>query len=168
MRNLATFPDTVPHMDSLVEVRGSCVEYAEERETPKLYCGADGDWLVPLGRCVCSAGHEESDGYCEGRTQWRRLWSSQKRSPLPFPRSCILVRSCPSTSCLPLSAAPPPVIGIARPLCLHITYAAPASFAFASLDLLSFTHPFYFSLRISLLSHLLLLHNRRRRAGREL
>lgn len=79
VRNLATFPDTVPHMDSLVEVRGSCVEYAEERETPKLYCGADGDWLVPLGRCVCSAGHEESDGYCEGRTQWRRLRSSQKR-----------------------------------------------------------------------------------------
>lgn len=79
MRNLATFPDTVPHMDSLVEVRGSCVEYAEERETPKLYCGADGDWLVPLGRCVCSAGHEESDGYCEGRTQGRRLWSSQRR-----------------------------------------------------------------------------------------
>ncbi|CAF99725.1 unnamed protein product, partial [Tetraodon nigroviridis] len=65
VRNLAAFPDTVPHMDSLVEVRGSCVEYSEERETPKLYCGADGDWLVPLGRCVCSAGHEESDGYCE-------------------------------------------------------------------------------------------------------
>ncbi|TWW67933.1 Ephrin type-A receptor 6 [Takifugu flavidus] len=66
VRNLAAFPDTVPHMDSLVEVRGSCVENAEERETPKLYCGADGDWLVPLGRCVCSAGHEEGgDGYCE-------------------------------------------------------------------------------------------------------
>lgn len=85
VRNLAAFPDTVPHMDSLVEVRGSCVEYAEERETPKLYCGGDGDWLVPLGRCVCSAGHEESDGYCEGRKQWQGLWSSQNRYPLPFP-----------------------------------------------------------------------------------
>lgn len=84
VRNLAAFPDTVPQMDSLVEVRGSCVEYAEERETPKLYCGADGDWLVPLGRCVCSAGHEESDGYCKGRKQWQRLWSSQNRYPLPF------------------------------------------------------------------------------------
>ncbi|KAM9860983.1 ephrin type-A receptor 6-like [Aulostomus maculatus] len=67
LRNLAMFPDTVPHMDSssLVEVRGACVENAEERETPKLYCGADGDWLVPLGLCVCSIGHEETDGYCQ-------------------------------------------------------------------------------------------------------
>ncbi|KAM6979864.1 ephrin type-A receptor 6-like [Aplochiton taeniatus] len=66
LRNLAAFPDTVPQLDSssLVEVRGACVQNAEERDTPKLYCGADGDWLVPLGRCVCSTGHEEMDGYC--------------------------------------------------------------------------------------------------------
>ncbi|XP_075876892.1 ephrin type-A receptor 6-like isoform X2 [Nelusetta ayraudi] len=66
LRNLAAFPDTVPHMDSssLVEVRGTCVENAEERDTPKLYCGADGAWLVPLGHCVCSIGHEEMDGHC--------------------------------------------------------------------------------------------------------
>uniref|UniRef100_A0A8C1WJN0 Ephrin type-A receptor 6 n=1 Tax=Cyprinus carpio TaxID=7962 RepID=A0A8C1WJN0_CYPCA len=63
LRNLAAFPDTVPRVDSssLVEVRGACVENAEERDTPRLYCGADGDWLVPLGRCVCSIGYEESD-----------------------------------------------------------------------------------------------------------
>lgn len=68
VRNLAVFPDTVPHTDSssLVEVRGACVENAEERDTPKLYCGADGDWLVPLGRCVCSIGHAEMDGDCRG------------------------------------------------------------------------------------------------------
>uniref|UniRef100_A0A8K9UDS9 receptor protein-tyrosine kinase n=1 Tax=Oncorhynchus mykiss TaxID=8022 RepID=A0A8K9UDS9_ONCMY len=66
MRNLASFPDTVPRVDSssLVEVRGVCVEHAEERDTPKLYCGADGDWLVPLGKCVCSLGYEEMDGAC--------------------------------------------------------------------------------------------------------
>lgn len=71
LRNLAAFPDTVPHMDSssLVEVRGACVENAEERDTPKLYCGADGDWLVPLGRCVCSIGHEEMDGHCRGENK---------------------------------------------------------------------------------------------------
>ncbi|XP_032889027.1 ephrin type-A receptor 6 [Amblyraja radiata] len=65
-RNLAMFPDTIPRVDSssLVEVRGSCVKNAEEKDTPKLYCGADGDWLVPLGRCVCSIGHEEVDGAC--------------------------------------------------------------------------------------------------------
>ncbi|KAM4048290.1 ephrin type-A receptor 6 isoform 2-T2 [Anomaloglossus baeobatrachus] len=66
VRNLAMFPDTIPRVDSssLVEVRGSCIKYAEERDTPKLYCGADGDWLVPLGRCVCSVGYEELDGTC--------------------------------------------------------------------------------------------------------
>ncbi|XP_074854465.1 ephrin type-A receptor 6 isoform X3 [Carettochelys insculpta] len=66
VRNLAVFPDTIPRVDSssLVEVRGSCVKSAEERDTPKLYCGADGDWLVPLGRCICSVGYEEADGSC--------------------------------------------------------------------------------------------------------
>ncbi|XP_061221330.1 ephrin type-A receptor 6 isoform X5 [Neopsephotus bourkii] len=66
VRNLAMFPDTIPRVDSssLVEVRGSCVKSAEERDTPKLYCGADGDWLVPLGRCICSIGYEEVDGSC--------------------------------------------------------------------------------------------------------
>ncbi|XP_044298387.1 ephrin type-A receptor 6 isoform X2 [Varanus komodoensis] len=66
VRNLAMFPDTIPRVDSssLVEVRGSCVKSAEERDTPKLYCGADGDWLVPLGRCICSVGYEEVEGSC--------------------------------------------------------------------------------------------------------
>ncbi|XP_033867933.3 ephrin type-A receptor 6 isoform X1 [Acipenser ruthenus] len=65
-RNLAVFPDTIPRVDSssLVEVRGACVKNAEERDIPKLYCGADGDWLVPLGRCVCSIGFEEVDDSC--------------------------------------------------------------------------------------------------------
>lgn len=69
VRNLAMFPDTIPRVDSssLVEVRGSCVKSAEERDTPKLYCGADGDWLVPLGRCICSVGYEELDGSCHGK-----------------------------------------------------------------------------------------------------
>ncbi|KAM8856961.1 ephrin type-A receptor 6-like isoform X2 [Synchiropus splendidus] len=66
LRNLASFPDTVPRVDSssLVEVRGACIDHAEERDTPKLFCGADGDWLVPLGRCVCTTGYEEMDGSC--------------------------------------------------------------------------------------------------------
>ncbi|XP_029314518.1 ephrin type-A receptor 6 [Cottoperca gobio] len=66
LRNLASFPDTVPRVDSssLVEVRGACIDHAEERDTPKLFCGADGDWLVPLGRCVCSVAYEEIDGSC--------------------------------------------------------------------------------------------------------
>lgn len=68
VRNLATFPDTVTGADtsSLVEVRGSCVDQSEEREEPKMYCGADGEWLVPIGGCFCSPGYQERSGTCKG------------------------------------------------------------------------------------------------------
>uniref|UniRef100_A0A671YWV8 receptor protein-tyrosine kinase n=1 Tax=Sparus aurata TaxID=8175 RepID=A0A671YWV8_SPAAU len=67
VRNLATFPDTVTGADtsSLVEVRGSCVNQSEEREEPKMYCGADGEWLVPIGGCLCSPGYQEKSGTCK-------------------------------------------------------------------------------------------------------
>ncbi|XP_064161427.1 ephrin type-A receptor 8 [Anguilla rostrata] len=65
-RNLAVFTDVVTGADSssLVEVRGRCVDHAEERDTPKMYCSAEGEWLVPIGRCVCSAGFEEHGDSC--------------------------------------------------------------------------------------------------------
>lgn len=64
--NLARFGDTVTGGDSaLVEVRGSCVEDAEELEAPRMFCSADGGWLVPIGRCVCKPGFEEVDGRCQ-------------------------------------------------------------------------------------------------------
>nr|XP_006001862.1 PREDICTED: ephrin type-A receptor 6-like [Latimeria chalumnae] len=88
-RNLAVFPDTIPRVDSssLVEVRGSCVKNAVERDTPKLYCGADGDWLVPLGRCVCSVGYEEADGSCYAPPLIglvRKDWASQNSIALSW------------------------------------------------------------------------------------
>ncbi|KAG5269562.1 hypothetical protein AALO_G00203420 [Alosa alosa] len=66
VRNLARFPDTVTGADtsSLVEVRGSCVDNAEERDVPRMHCGADGEWLVPIGSCVCNPGYEERNGEC--------------------------------------------------------------------------------------------------------
>uniref|UniRef100_A0A8C1JKP4 receptor protein-tyrosine kinase n=1 Tax=Cyprinus carpio TaxID=7962 RepID=A0A8C1JKP4_CYPCA len=67
VRNLAQFPDTTTGADtsSLVEVRGSCVDNSEEREVPKMYCGADGEWLVPIGNCLCNPGYEEHGGTCQ-------------------------------------------------------------------------------------------------------
>ncbi|XP_006008509.1 ephrin type-A receptor 4 isoform X1 [Latimeria chalumnae] len=67
VRNLAQFPDTVTGADtsSLVEVRGSCVNHSEEKDVPKMYCGADGEWLVPIGNCLCNAGYEEHSGECQ-------------------------------------------------------------------------------------------------------
>ncbi|KAK1168449.1 ephrin type-A receptor 4-like [Acipenser oxyrinchus oxyrinchus] len=67
VRNLAQFPDTITGADtsSLVEVRGSCVNNSEEKDVPKMYCGADGEWLVPIGNCLCNPGYEERNGECQ-------------------------------------------------------------------------------------------------------
>ncbi|XP_070606259.1 ephrin type-A receptor 3 isoform X2 [Erythrolamprus reginae] len=66
IKNLAMFPDTVP-MDSqsLVEVRGSCVNHSKEEDPPKMYCSTEGEWLVPIGKCLCNAGYEERGYTCQ-------------------------------------------------------------------------------------------------------
>lgn len=94
VRNLAQFPDTITGADtsSLVEVRGSCVDNSEEKEVPKMYCGADGEWLVPIGNCLCNPGYEERNAECQGRT-FTNLFSR------PAFLSVWIVRSvCTSTS----------------------------------------------------------------------
>ncbi|XP_069013183.1 ephrin type-A receptor 4b isoform X1 [Embiotoca jacksoni] len=64
--NLAEFPDTITGGDTaLVEVHGVCVNASEEFEAPKMYCSADGGWLVPIGRCVCKPGFEENKDVCQ-------------------------------------------------------------------------------------------------------
>uniref|UniRef100_A0AAR2IW13 receptor protein-tyrosine kinase n=1 Tax=Pygocentrus nattereri TaxID=42514 RepID=A0AAR2IW13_PYGNA len=66
VRNLAMFPDTVP-MDtqSLVEVRGSCVNNSKEEDPPKMYCSTEGEWLVPIGKCLCNIGYEDRGVTCQ-------------------------------------------------------------------------------------------------------
>ncbi|KAE8621770.1 hypothetical protein XENTR_v10004966 [Xenopus tropicalis] len=66
VKNLAMFTDTVP-MDShsLVEVRGSCVNHSKEEDPPKMYCSTEGEWLVPIGKCLCNAGYEERGFTCQ-------------------------------------------------------------------------------------------------------
>lgn len=64
--NLAQFPDTITGGETaLVEVHGLCVNASEEFEVPKMYCSADGGWLVPIGRCVCKPGFEENKDFCQ-------------------------------------------------------------------------------------------------------
>ncbi|XP_064873997.1 ephrin type-A receptor 3-like isoform X2 [Oncorhynchus nerka] len=66
VRNLASFPDTVP-MDSqsLVEVKGSCVNHSKEEEPPRMYCSTEGEWLVPIGKCLCNVGYEDRGSSCQ-------------------------------------------------------------------------------------------------------
>lgn len=81
VRNLAAFSEAVTGADSssLVEVRGQCVRHSEERDTPKMYCSAEGEWLVPIGKCVCSAGYEERRDACVGERAMAWAWVSRQR-----------------------------------------------------------------------------------------
>ncbi|XP_041661081.1 ephrin type-A receptor 7 isoform X1 [Cheilinus undulatus] len=69
IENLATFPDTVTgsEFSSLVEVEGICVSDAEEEadNSPKMHCSAEGEWLVPIGKCICRAGFHQKGDACE-------------------------------------------------------------------------------------------------------
>ncbi|XP_069017611.1 ephrin type-A receptor 7 isoform X3 [Embiotoca jacksoni] len=69
IENLATFPDTVTgsEFSSLVEVEGMCVNDAEEEadNSPKMHCSAEGEWLVPIGKCICKAGFHQKGDACE-------------------------------------------------------------------------------------------------------
>ncbi|XP_068771950.1 ephrin type-A receptor 2 isoform X2 [Struthio camelus] len=63
-RGLAAFAETVAGADSqaLAEVRGACVPDAVADAQPALHCNSDGEWLVPIGRCLCRAGYRQGDG----------------------------------------------------------------------------------------------------------
>uniref|UniRef100_A0A8B9JQY1 receptor protein-tyrosine kinase n=1 Tax=Astyanax mexicanus TaxID=7994 RepID=A0A8B9JQY1_ASTMX len=64
VRNGAVFPETLSGAEStsLVAARGTCIPNGEEVDVPiKLYCNGDGEWLVPIGRCMCKAGHEAAE-----------------------------------------------------------------------------------------------------------
>ncbi|NXF10717.1 EPHAA protein, partial [Smithornis capensis] len=68
VQNLAMFPDTVAEtaFATLVEVKGTCVAHAEVDvdNPPRMHCSAEGEWLVPIGKCTCGPGFEEKDGGC--------------------------------------------------------------------------------------------------------
>ncbi|XP_052054423.1 ephrin type-A receptor 5 isoform X9 [Apodemus sylvaticus] len=67
IRHLAIFPDTITGADSsqLLEVSGSCVNHSVTDDPPKMHCSAEGEWLVPIGKCMCKAGYEEKNGTCQ-------------------------------------------------------------------------------------------------------
>ena len=69
VRSLARFPDTIPGSEAsqLVEVVGRCVNNSLALdEAPRMHCSAEGEWLVPIGKCVCQPGFEEVNGTCQG------------------------------------------------------------------------------------------------------
>uniref|UniRef100_A0A8C3TW09 receptor protein-tyrosine kinase n=1 Tax=Catharus ustulatus TaxID=91951 RepID=A0A8C3TW09_CATUS len=67
IHNLAHFPDTITGGDSsqLLEVSGVCINHSVTEEAPKMHCSAEGEWLVPIGKCLCKAGYEEKNNTCQ-------------------------------------------------------------------------------------------------------
>lgn len=69
VKSLAEFPDTIPGSEAsqLVEVVGRCVNNSLPLyEPPRMHCSTEGEWLVPIGKCVCQTGFEEINGSCQG------------------------------------------------------------------------------------------------------
>ncbi|KAM6987026.1 ephrin type-A receptor 5 [Aplochiton taeniatus] len=68
VRSLAQFPPSIPSSEpsQLLEVAGRCLERSVALdEAPRMHCSGEGEWLVPIGRCVCQTGHEEVNGSCQ-------------------------------------------------------------------------------------------------------
>ncbi|KAM7247953.1 hypothetical protein CapIbe_001906 [Capra ibex] len=70
LKGLARFPETIAGSDApaLATVAGTCVEHAvvpPGGEEPRMHCAMDGEWLVPIGQCLCQAGYEKVEDTCQ-------------------------------------------------------------------------------------------------------
>lgn len=66
MKNLAAFPEQVAS-GALAEVEGTCVKDAVVvgGTTPRMYCTAEGEWVVPVSQCICRAGYHAVGETCK-------------------------------------------------------------------------------------------------------
>ncbi|XP_069478754.1 ephrin type-A receptor 10 [Ambystoma mexicanum] len=147
IQNLAIFPDTVAEaaFATLVEVRGTCVNNSEVDmdNPPRMHCSAEGEWLVPIGKCTCSAGFEEKDGSCAACPPG--FYKMSTRLPLcsPCPEHsytqqeasilCVCMRNyyrspldSPSTSCTRPPSAPRNLLYSMKQSTLILEWSSPA------------------------------------------
>ncbi|XP_055732047.1 ephrin type-A receptor 7-like isoform X4 [Salvelinus fontinalis] len=93
VQNLAVFSDTVAEaaFATLVEVRGACVNNSEvdSDSPPRMHCSAEGEWLVPIGKCSCSAGYEEGHSSCEACPPGSYKMSSRQQECFPCPANSV-------------------------------------------------------------------------------
>uniref|UniRef100_A0A8C7FY70 Ephrin type-A receptor 10 n=2 Tax=Oncorhynchus kisutch TaxID=8019 RepID=A0A8C7FY70_ONCKI len=93
VQNLAVFSDTVAEaaFATLVEVRGACVNNSEVDmdSPPRMHCSAEGEWLVPIGKCSCSAGYEEGHSSCEACPPGSYKMSSRQQECFACPANSV-------------------------------------------------------------------------------
>ncbi|MBN3273570.1 EPHA7 protein, partial [Polyodon spathula] len=113
IENLAVFPDTVTgsEFSSLVEVSGSCVTDAEEEaeNSPKMHCSAEGEWLVPIGKCICKSGFHQKGDACELSALYGFMPNINRNQVNPTPVAVDSINHPPKTCSAPaalLTASP--------------------------------------------------------------
>ncbi|XP_018430552.1 PREDICTED: ephrin type-B receptor 3 isoform X2 [Nanorana parkeri] len=144
----AKFPETLTGAEptSLVIAPGSCVPNALEVSVPlKLYCNGDGEWMVPVGVCTCSPGHEAADKNTQCQACSRGTYKSKQGDGpcLPCPAnsrassSATTLCACvagfyradgepPETPCTSVPSAPRHVISNVNETSVVIEWGEPA------------------------------------------
>uniref|UniRef100_A0A8D2IT00 Ephrin type-A receptor 1 n=1 Tax=Varanus komodoensis TaxID=61221 RepID=A0A8D2IT00_VARKO len=66
VHRLAHFPETLASSEGVAKVPGTCLKDAVQEVglPPMMHCSSDGEWLIPVGRCICVIGFEEASGKC--------------------------------------------------------------------------------------------------------
>uniref|UniRef100_A0A4W5KF58 Eph LBD domain-containing protein n=1 Tax=Hucho hucho TaxID=62062 RepID=A0A4W5KF58_9TELE len=83
-RYLASYPATPSGAEptALVPVTGTCVPHSQAQggSAPRMHCNAEGDWMVPVGGCICEEGYEpnQNGSACLGESQckpyYQQVW----------------------------------------------------------------------------------------------
>ncbi|XP_057696314.1 ephrin type-B receptor 3-like isoform X11 [Corythoichthys intestinalis] len=145
--HFAVFPETATGAEatSLVIAPGTCVPNALEVSVPlKLYCNGDGEWMVPVGACTCSAGFEPAmkDTQCQACSPGTFKYKQGEGFCLPCPANsrassgAASVCSCrngyyrsdtdtPDSQCTTVPSAPRNVISSVNETSLVLEWSEP-------------------------------------------
>ncbi|XP_071473492.1 ephrin type-A receptor 2 isoform X2 [Marmota flaviventris] len=90
LQGLARFPETIAGSEapSLATVAGTCVDHAvvpPGGEEPRMHCAVDGEWLVPIGQCLCQEGYEKVEDACQACSPGFFKPEASERPCLPCP-----------------------------------------------------------------------------------
>ncbi|XP_023186413.1 ephrin type-B receptor 5-like [Xiphophorus maculatus] len=92
--HLASYPATPSGAEptALVPVIGSCVPHsrAQGGTPPRMHCNAEGEWMVPVGGCVCDKGYEPN---VNGSACLAPQWQFCSPSPDIFPSETLGLRN---------------------------------------------------------------------------
>ncbi|MEQ2243396.1 hypothetical protein ILYODFUR_006702 [Ilyodon furcidens] len=76
--HLASYPATPSGAEptALVPVTGTCVLHSKAQggAPPRMHCNAEGEWMVPVGGCVCDKGFEPNVNGSACLGEFRDLW----------------------------------------------------------------------------------------------